>query len=1061
MKTILSLFLLAATQLFGATTYYIDYTGGSDSNAGTNSSAPWKRHPYMNGGPTNYTHAAGDRFIFKGGVTWPAATFPMTIPHGYGGTAANPDYYGVDSSWPSSSWSQPVFDAGGTAVATFIEINAGCVTVDNIIFTGQKITTAQATGATQFIALMPGGSYDADLTNVMICSCLFTNWSHEAGANDNNKRGIYGHGGIPGTGNVISNCVFDGRPNGTNCVMAVQAPVEKVTKCRVGYMSNGLLPNPSSSDLEISYNVVGPIFESMTTDGTVHENSIEPEGSAKLYCHNNVIFNPTAAMFLTTSAHTEYWFYNNLLTNNLGVIPVVWDSASQYPTTGAPVHMWNNTIISDTACVRWERRDEDVNFTHVDSQNNHFITDYGDPFYFSPNASAYDSITSDHNLTQTVAQATSAGYTPDNQYQPTSGSSPTYHAGTNAPSSVFTTDLLGVSRGSTWDIGAYQYSEGEPTAPTITMQPTSQRVLTNTAANFSVTATGDPTLTYQWSMAGTNVTGAVSYTWSYTPTVAGTNNVFCGVTNSVGGVVSDTVTLAATNGVPAGNGTNWYVDATATGAGTGTSWTNAWTTMGAVVWGESGVKAGDTLYLSGGTYTSAWTVGASGTAGNPITIAPSAEAGHDGLVIFDFTATGTNSSTTAVTCQQDYVTFAGAVTNACHLVVRNLVNTVNRYTAIAFDCTGADNVIFDHVAATNVNSGIDFQSSSGAGVVVRYCNLAQVRGDRAIAIVDGTAAWDTALIYSNNIECLYNETAPAGYSGYYGPDPIWSGSGVTMFGNRIWYTPTSLYTSSQHPDTVQCTGDYVKFYGNTVLDGAASGFDYDCYAHPTPHDIWIYNNVFIGQTNCYPIPCAIRFYTSSSAITSLTNFKVWNNVFADFDFDYWVIKFGSDGASPDWGNPSFSGVEFKNNSFINCGTTSSYDRIYKIDDSSAFTGSSFAFDYNLYWSATSPRYVWFRGTNQTLTAWLANEPHSRTNQPSLTSYGLHASGNDFHLLAGDTAAKDFGVSEAAAFTTDKDGVTRPQGSAWDIGPYEYSAGSTNAAGPVVTFGTMSGGGFSL
>jgi hypothetical protein len=47
---------------------------------------------------------------------------------------------------------------------------------------------------------------------------------------------------------------------------------------------------------------------------------------------------------------------------------------------------------------------------------------------------------------------------------------------------------------------------------------------------------------------------------------------------------------------------------------------------------------------------------------------------------------------------------------------------------------------------------------------------------------------------------------------------------------------------------------------------------------------------------------------------------------------------------------------------------------------------------------------------------------------------------DFHLASGDTTLKDAGTPMASYFTTDKDGVTRPQGSAWDIGGYEYVGG---------------------
>ena len=90
---------------------------------------------------------------------------------------------------------------------------------------------------------------------------------------------------------------------------------------------------------------------------------------------------------------------------------------------------------------------------------------------------------------------------------------------------------------------------------------------------------------------------------------------------------------------------DWYVDNAASGANNGTSWANAWRSPASVVWGSSGVKAGDTLYLSGGStskiYTETWSVGASGTASNPIRIAIDAgNPSHNGLAIFDYDAQG-------------------------------------------------------------------------------------------------------------------------------------------------------------------------------------------------------------------------------------------------------------------------------------------------------------------------------------------------------------------------------------------------------------------------------------
>ena len=92
-----------------ARTFYIDWDSGSDSNSATARTAPWKRHPYMIGFTGSYSHVAGDRFIFKGGVSWPVSCFQMVIESG--GTSAARDYYGVDKTWfTGAAWSRPKFD---------------------------------------------------------------------------------------------------------------------------------------------------------------------------------------------------------------------------------------------------------------------------------------------------------------------------------------------------------------------------------------------------------------------------------------------------------------------------------------------------------------------------------------------------------------------------------------------------------------------------------------------------------------------------------------------------------------------------------------------------------------------------------------------------------------------------------------------------------------------------------------------------------------------------------------------------------------------------------------
>jgi hypothetical protein len=95
------------------------------------------------------------------------------------------------------------------------------------------------------------------------------------------------------------------------------------------------------------------------------------------------------------------------------------------------------------------------------------------------------------------------------------------------------------------------------------------------------------------------------------------------------------------------NASNWYVDKNASGPNNGTSWDNAWTSIGGIVWNS--VQPGDTVYISGGTtsktYSERLTSGKSGTAGNVITISVGQDGGHNGSVILDGTGVQYNGIT--------------------------------------------------------------------------------------------------------------------------------------------------------------------------------------------------------------------------------------------------------------------------------------------------------------------------------------------------------------------------------------------------------------------------------
>ena len=107
------------------------------------------------------------------------------------------------------------------------------------------------------------------------------------------------------------------------------------------------------------------------------------------------------------------------------------------------------------------------------------------------------------------------------------------------------------------------------TAPVIAQNPASQTVDMGGSATLTVAATGPGVLSYQWRKDQQNIPGATGS--SYTISDAGADDAGsyeCVVANCCGLVVSDTVVLTVAGAVI-------YVDASASGSGTGVSWEDA------------------------------------------------------------------------------------------------------------------------------------------------------------------------------------------------------------------------------------------------------------------------------------------------------------------------------------------------------------------------------------------------------------------------------------------------------------------------------------------------------
>src|SRR5437764_10844418 len=84
-------------EVFG-TTYYVDSTGGSDSNSGTSTTVPWKTIAKVNRGP----YSPGDSILFKAGDTWSGnPNFSTTLTTPSAGSSGNPIRYGSYGTGPA------------------------------------------------------------------------------------------------------------------------------------------------------------------------------------------------------------------------------------------------------------------------------------------------------------------------------------------------------------------------------------------------------------------------------------------------------------------------------------------------------------------------------------------------------------------------------------------------------------------------------------------------------------------------------------------------------------------------------------------------------------------------------------------------------------------------------------------------------------------------------------------------------------------------------------------------------------------------------------------------
>ncbi|MFO1152046.1 MAG: DUF4082 domain-containing protein [Rhodospirillales bacterium] len=332
--------------------------------------------------------------------------------------------------------------------------------------------------------------------------------------------------------------------------------------------------------------------------------------------------------------------------------------------------------------------------------------------------------------------------------------------------------------------------------------------------------------------------------------------------------------------------------------------------------------------------------------------------------------------------------------------VRRFDISHNYITVDGFDITGgglnavsgtADEFLNNVMHNTGVPWGV--LDISGTGNLIKgnhYYGTDAPGDDKAVIIVDG----------SNHI-VENNEIGPSKDNDAF---RVWGHDNVIR--NNYVHDITLSAGSSAHADFIQTFGVNggeaynILVEGNVVAYTTGYGSDLSvCMTEmnndPDFHDWTFRNNVFsgVGQQANVGIP-NMKFYNNTFYNIAGTNrllFNLYDNT-------------GSKG--------KYTGLQVYNNIIVAAsGITGSLV---------PGTGTGYVSDYNF---VTSSSYGTLSGSN---------EAHGiNGGNPQLVNAGAR----DFHLLSSSPAINR-GMT-ITGLTTDKDGVTRPQGSAYDMGAFEY------------------------
>lgn len=585
-----------------------------------------------------------------------------------------------------------------------------------------------------------------------------------------------------------------------------------------------------------------------------------------------------------------------------------------------------------------------------------------------------------------------------------------------------------------------------PTISSFYASPTSITSGQSSTLSWSVTGATSLSISGIGAVTGTSVSVTPTQTTTYTLTA----------TNAQGSVTAN-ATITVTSGTPPSSGLRFfYVDYlngndNNNGLSSSAPWKHAPGDSNATgIPASTNILPGDTIIFKGGVqYDGMIKLNWSGSNNNPITYdGNSAGTWGNGKAIIDGNHTAPNYQGFYAAGSVNYINIRNfEIRNQAQIIANNSpwhtggiifrgfsndhITITNNYIHDvgywASDCTGSNSPVYT--------------SCEGGGINITATN-SLISGNE----ITKTGKGGISMSGQNNI---ITKNVIHDYI-------IWgiSVSGDSGTAKNITISDNKIYNLFQHDAPFYTGPDADNPHTNFIFIRQGSGV--------RPSDILVEGNTMYNNYNF------TDFSGTAQVFLSFTdNVTIRNNIFIN-PHSYFALR-------DDWGS---TGAKIYNNTFytpratpININATGNTTEIINniaigissflnIENDISRTSISRS-DYNLFINATFPVHQTTPYQNYSLSNWraLGFDTHSIDITSvdglftSVSAYPI-ANQNMNLTLQGSSQAIDRGTN-ISSFSADKNGISRPQGSAWDIGAYEYVSGSTlpSSSPPSITFTT--------